>query len=167
MAINHFIDRANRVINTYQNYRQVISEVVVQNESVLLELQKSQILAGLNKNGEYFSPTYSQDNYFKSVEKANRYAAFKGEIGQGFLSIYKDLFPSKPFDVPDLRVVGVFQDSIYIKGNSASLEVGATYRDSEKINSKYGNTVLGENEISRMYFFYNYIVAGFYKKWNV
>lgn len=141
-----------------KNIRSTIFEVVSQNSEVLVELNRSQILQGRDNEGNLFSPGYSNDSYFKTPEKAQRYAAFKERLVSGHNSLIRyPLFMQKPADTPNLIVTGPFIDGLFINISSGEYMINSNYKDANKINDKYGGKVFNLSEPARNFFYENVI----------
>lgn len=104
---------------------------------VLLELQRDQMYAGLNAKGQYITPYYSQDPWFKSKESAARYAAWKARLNQRRPAPY---LPPRPEDVPNLIINGrLIYDRLRVQVGPYVLKVDLPGFD---VESKFG-PVLG------------------------
>src|ERR1041384_7595437 len=83
-----------------------VADSVDETKEAMIELNRKQLLRGLDNDGEYLSPKYSEDPYFKSKESAARYAAWKKRI--------EPEKTDRPEDVPNLYIIGTFHSSIKI-----------------------------------------------------
>jgi hypothetical protein len=87
-----------------------VADSVNETKDEMLNLNRMQLLRGLTKDGDYLSPKYSEDPFFKSKESAKRYAAWKKKI--------EPVKTDRPEDVPNLFIVGVFHGKIDVKANA-------------------------------------------------
>ena len=116
----------------------LVGDIIDGNSDKVAELNKKQLMAGKNNRGEFLSPKYSEDPWFKKPGAAKRYADWK-----------KRLFPDTPYDVPNLFIIGVYHNSISVKsiGNNARFNASASFASS--IAGKYNNTALGLDDDSK------------------
>jgi hypothetical protein len=109
-------------------------KILEDNTEWIANTNRQQLLAGLNNRGEYLSPKYSEDPWFKKPGAAERYARWK-----------KQLFPDgdRPEDVPNLIIVGVYHNAIEVRvtGQAVQYEDSASF--AAAVEAKYQNTVLG------------------------
>lgn len=160
LGLEGFINRVSRAQAAVQDYPAIIADIVSENESVLLQLNKDQMLSGVDANEKYFTPTYTADPYFNSVEKAVNYMNFK----ERFRYIYDNrikygLFPPKPADIPNLIIVGTFMNSMFITSSGNAFTIGATYMESDSIERKYGKP-FGISPLSAQWFWQNFLLPG-------
>lgn len=87
-----------------------VADSVNETKEAMLSLNRMQLLRGLNKDGEYLSPKYSEDPFFKTKESAKRYSAWKKKI--------EPIKTDRPEDVPNLYIVGVFHGEIDVNANA-------------------------------------------------
>lgn len=87
-----------------------VADSVNETKEAMLSLNRMQLLRGLTSEGEYLSPKYSEDPFFKSKESAKRYAQWKKKI--------EPVKTDRPEDVPNLYIVGVFHGSIDVNANA-------------------------------------------------
>lgn len=130
------------------------------NKDVLLSLQKDQFLAGQNSKGSDLSPSYLEDDYFKSPQKAQNYARWKESHAERYNSLISvpGLFPPKNWMIPNLIVTGVFYDGLFINIGKKEFEVSSSARMTSGITSKFGADTFGLNLVSRTYFWNNYLL---------
>lgn len=119
---------------------QTVSEGVAATEEQILFLNRQQLLRGLDKYGNYLSPKYSEDPYFKSPESARRYAEWKSRI---------EPHTDKPFDVPNLFITGRYHSTIDVTVKDASIETMASDPNAASIESKFSNDIYGLNPESK------------------
>lgn len=164
-------DTLNRLVaahNLLRNLNGVVTEVMVDNKDVLLSLQKDQFLAGQNSKGSDLSPSYLEDDYFTSPQKAQNYARWKESHAERHNSLISvpGLFPAKNWMVPNLIVTGVFYSGLFINIGQTEFELGSSARMTPGITSKFGADTFGLNLISRTYFWNNYLVPVLIKYLN-
>lgn len=161
MRLGIYIDRINNIRSNISNVGYVINEIIKDNSATLLELNKDQILSGVDSDESYFAPTYIADSYFKSTQKAINYMNWKERNKDKYNSrITHNLFSPKPADIPNLIVVGTFQNNMYVTTNGSTFTIGSTYNQSGNIESKYNNKVFGINNSSRDWFWKNVLLPG-------
>lgn len=112
------------------NLTEIAKEVITQNASEVGDLNRDQLYRGLDANGNYLSPKYSEDPFFKSRESALRYAQWKKQITP---------HPDRPLDVPNLFITGRFHysRSVEIQGNKVTFP--SDDPNAGKIKSKFKN----------------------------
>ena len=114
--------------------------------NILLELQRDQMYAGLDARGQYITPRYSQDSWFKSKESAARYAAWKASLRQRRPAPY---LPPRPEDVPNLIITGtLIYDRLQLRVNPWAVRVDLPGFD---VTGKYG-PVLGFSPVVLDYY---------------
>jgi len=104
------------------DFGQELQEIVADSAESLVELQRQQMLEGRGEDGEFIRPFYSENPYFKSVEAAARYAAWKQKITPN---------PKRPLDVPNLFIDGTLHKSLFAKveDKTFSILAGASFGD--------------------------------------
>jgi len=130
--------------------QQIVEKAAKKHKNLAEETIKNQLYAGKTGSGDYLNPKYSQDPFFKSEKSARKYAGFKKGLN---IRNKSDLFPEKPFDVPDLIVSGsLFYDTINanIANEEIRLTAGGIY---QKLKAKYGSDILEYNEISEKFLY--------------
>lgn len=93
-------------------------------------LNRQQLYDGLDQDGRYLSPRYSEDPFFKSSEDAFRYAEWKQQITPN---------PNRPFDVPNLFINGQFHYSRQLRIVDKRLVFESDDHNSPDIVRKYKN----------------------------
>lgn len=119
-----------------ERFIEMQGDSIVEEKAAVLDVIRDQLLEGKDSTGEYLTPRYSEDPYFKKPGAAQRYASWK-----------KRLFPGdRPEDVPNLIITGVFHDAINldVSGNVISYSNNASFGPS--VLDKYGSGLLGLNE---------------------
>lgn len=99
--------------------------IVKEHVDAIPDLQREQMLRGIDNEGNYIRPFYSESPYFKTPEAARNYAAWKEKISPK---------TDRPADVPNLYINGYYQ-----RGIGADIS-GSAYR----ITS--GSKIAGEVE---------------------
>ena len=112
--------------------------ILDQNLDKLRELNLAQLMQGKNNKGELLSPKHSDNPYFKTPEAGLRYAAWK-----------QRLFPETPFNIANLKITGVYHESISFSrhGDVVSSDASASFAGS--IEQTFNGTPLGLDEDSK------------------
>jgi hypothetical protein len=112
----------------------VAGSVIDGNLEKLKALNIGQMMKGKNNKGEFFSPTHSDNPFFKSPEAGLAYARFK-----------QRLFPDSPFNIANFRITGYYHETVSFsrRGNVVAAESNASFAD--KIQSEFKDTTLGLN----------------------
>lgn len=120
------------------NLKEEAGFIIDQNLDKLKALNIGQMMQGKSNKGVLFSPTHSDNPFFKSPEKGLAYARFK-----------QRLFPDSPFNIANFRITGYYQDGISFsrRGETVSAESNATFAD--KIQTEFNDSTLGLNENSK------------------
>lgn len=98
------------------------------------ELNKAQLFAGKNKDGQDLSPTYLNDPYFKTREAAQRYSDWKDKITPNGL---------RTPGVPNLFINGTYYNSWQTRIAGGRIETQASYERAKSIEDKFSNDVYG------------------------
>lgn len=148
---------------------EVAAKVAAREKSVLLDLNRDQLLSGRNAEGSLLSPDYLTDSYFDTRERAEAYAKRKDSLLDGHNSLirHRGLYPGKPRNTPNLIVTGPFQDGMHILVSGRDYEIDSSYRDAGNIKRKYDNRVFGFAPPSVEYFFNEYIRAEVQKELGI
>ncbi len=111
----------------------VIDSIIMDNESMILEMNRNQLYDGLNNEGKEIRPLYSQDPYFKTPASAQAYIRWKQRITPN---------NKRNPDVPNLYINGHFYSllQLYRLGEKIVIKGNASFSDD--IDSKYNN-ILG------------------------
>lgn len=158
MSLGSYIRVLQYARDGARNINSTVYECIQENEEVLLELNRSQILQGRDSDGELFSPTYEQDPYFTSPEKGANYGRWKERIRPEADSlIYTPLFSAKPAGVPNLFVTGPFVSGMFITTGTTSFVIDSSYFKSGDINSKYKGKVFGLTQAAIDFFYRNFL----------
>lgn len=133
----------------YQNARtlqdgltsgEIVRNVLVDHQRDIIDLQQYQLLQGKASNGEDLHPFYSEDiqpqGYFKSVESAKRYAAWKGTINYPRQA-------QRNADAPNLYINGKFHSELRVSFGSREMVIDGSSSYSRGIIDKYGLNKFG------------------------
>jgi hypothetical protein len=113
---------------------ETVSECVEVTREQMLYYNRLQLLHGLDQEGNYLSPKYSEDPYFKSPESAKRYAEWKSRI---------EPKTDKPFDVPNLYITGRYHESIEIDVEPSKYVISSSDPNAASIENKFTQKVYG------------------------
>jgi len=130
-----------RLLNNLKSYNpaKLIEDIVGQKLDYITSLQKDQLNAGLDGDGEKFTLKYSEDPYFKTPAAGRRYGAWKMAMNKGT----SNLFPVRDIDTPNLSINGnLFHNHIISRTGSGKLIIDAASPIMSKLEGKYGK-VLG------------------------
>jgi hypothetical protein len=147
--------------NAYNSIPDAVAETVQRTSDVLLDLNKDQLLAGRDADGNVLNTGYLQDPYFLTQKMAMSYLRKKirldGAHRERISFPGAHLFPEKHVNTPNLIITGAFQDSMFIKTTKDSYSIGATYEDADAISAKYNHRIYGEAPQSKTFYYFNYI----------
>lgn len=123
-----------------------VGPIIDQNLERLTLLNLKQLKQGKNNRGELLSPKHSENPFFKTPQAAANYAAWKHRLN-----------PDAPYDVPDLKITGVYWDSISFerRGNTVTADASAPFAG--KIAQTFNGTPLGLDDDSHQEAYYNII----------
>ena len=112
-----------------------IRQVVSNHQRDIIDLQQYQLLQGKASDGEDLRPYYTEDlkpsGYFKSVESAKRYAAWKGTISYPRQA-------ERNGDAPNLYINGKFHGELQVSFGSRDMVIDGSTSYSRGIVDKYG-----------------------------
>jgi len=151
---------AERYMKAYAALPDAIANTVQKSQDDLLSLNRDQLLQGRDTDGDLLSPTYLQDTYFSSVEKAANYMKMKYKLESGHKQsmAHPDQYGDKPPDVPNLLVTGtMFFNHFFIRVTKEAYTIGSTGEAAPDIEQKYNNRVYGLAPRSKEYYYYQYI----------
>jgi len=143
----------------YNALHDTISGVVQQNQDVLINLNRDQLLQGRDASGQLFNPTYTQDPFFKTKEKAQRYLKKKKNLESEHRArlSFSELYGRKPDDVPNLLVTGAwFFNHFFINTTKNEYTINSNGLVASDIAQKYPH-VYGIAPKSAEWFYFNYI----------
>lgn len=163
MTIGQMLNKAQKF---ERGFKKKIAQTLRENKKVVLDLQKSQLLSGIDAEGQPLTPTYTSDPFFKSPEAAERYKKrkeAKEPIHDG-LKRY-DIFGRKGSDTPNLIYTGKFHKSLRVEVGEDSLRIHGTWSKAPNIENKY-RTATGLNKTSFKYIWDNYAKPDLIDYWN-
>lgn len=101
----------------------IAGDIIDQNLDKLRDLNLDQLMHGQNNIGEMLAPRHSESTWFKKPGAAARYATWKHNLN-----------PLAPYDIPDLRITGVYHESISFtrRGEIVAAEASASFAPSIK-----------------------------------
>lgn len=123
------IDRLSRV-DPQTALENAVNKTIAKYE----ELNKAQLYAGKNKDGQDLSPKYIDDPYFKTREAAVRYSNWKDKITPNSL---------RTPGVPNLFIIGTYYNSWKTRVAGTRIEIEATSDNAKSIEDKFSNDVYG------------------------
>lgn len=133
-----------------------IAEILNSDIDLLEELQKDQLYAGQNADGNSLTPSYYADPFFKNPISAAKYAAYKEKLN---VRLHNPIFKKKDFETPNLIVTGTLvYDTIFAKVNGvSSFTIDANSPIYGKLMSKYKDP-FGLNKVAWDWYTENYLV---------
>lgn len=108
-----------------------VQEILNNNPGLIADHIRSQLFRGRAASGEYISPKYSEDSYFKSRAAAERYASFKQQTTP---------HPDRPRDVPNLYINGFFHSGITAKVYNGKIYYDNRVSNAASVESHYGGS---------------------------
>jgi hypothetical protein len=118
--------------------RKAVIETFEETAEVIADYNREQLLQGRDSEGNFLSPKYSEDPFFKSPESAKRYAEWKASI---------EPKRDKPFDVPNLYITGKFHNTIKVDVDSENLKFHSDDSNAKSIEMKFNrDKVYGLND---------------------
>lgn len=149
------------------------------NKSVVYDAVHEQLYSGQDGDGNYLSPTYTEDDYFRNRKRpwmhyddetgktyigAEGYREWKHDITPPVAGAMLGL-PPRPVDVPNLWIDGTFYRSITVRRQGDSLVVNS--EDGAAIVAKYGDRILNMGPVAVEYFTTTYMlpaIGSFFKE---
>lgn len=163
MTINEMLSKVKRFERVFEK---TLSQTCRQNKYVLLQLQKEQLLSGLDSHGDRLTPTYSNDTYFLTTESRQRYIDKKVSLESEHESQKRyNIFPKKSSDTPNLTVTNRFHDSLRCTVTTDTIKITSNWSRAPRIEEKYP-TALGINNTSFYYFWEMFLLPDLIDKWN-
>lgn len=161
------IEAHKRVKKFERTWRRKCAQIFKENKGIILELQKSQLLSGRDKNLNLLSPAYNIDPFFKTPFSAKTYITKKILLESQHERLKKyNLFGMKPTLTPNLRVTGEFQNMLKVEVDSnGTLSINSTWSRAPKVIQKYP-TALGLSNTAFAYFWNKYVVPDLQDYWN-
>lgn len=130
------VHELQRRLNRFQLLSE-LADSVKETQNVIVDYNREQLLMGVDSGGNYLSPKYSEDPYFKSPESAKRYAEWKSRI---------EPKRDKPFDVPNLFITGRFHSGIDINVSKTEIDVFSHDANAGSIEAKFSTSIYGMND---------------------
>jgi hypothetical protein len=140
-----------------------------ENSRYFSQAVREQLYSGLNGAGEYLSPTYEEDPYFKTVDwhqdwegvtytGAEGYKEWKMVVSPPERSEELKL-PPRPASVPNLFIDGTFYNTIENVKVGDGVSVVASGGDAPMIVAKYGAVILDITDVAIEHFNTNYTIS--------
>lgn len=118
----------------------IIRDVLEPHGNEIVDLQRTQLLAGKGSDGQDIHPFYTEDlkpkGYFRTRESAQRYAGWKQTIS------YPKSVQRNP-DAPNLYITGVFHNDLNVAFNPDTVAIVPDTAYAANIMAKYGMNVFG------------------------
>lgn len=159
-------DMLNKAKRFERGWKSRLSKTLRRNKDVLLDLQKSQLLTGKDKNLTNLMPSYANDPFFKTSQGREKYIILKAlkEAQHNQLRRY-NIFGTKDNLTPNLIVTGSYHKGLRIKVNDEEIEIVGTWSRSKNIEGKYP-TALGLSDTAFKYFWDRYARRDLLDYWN-
>lgn len=140
-SINTILNKVKRFERGWINR---LSQTLNENKNVVLQLNKEQLLSGIGSDGNPLSPTYNQDDFFKTQEGRDRYLEQKKgkEANPKYNSLYRkvyNLYGTRDVQTPNLIVTGKYHKSLKVTVKKKSFLVKGTWSKAKNIENKYPN----------------------------
>lgn len=134
--INNLIKKLNAFELFMSN---IVKSVISENRDDIVQQIRDQLWNGKNGDDENISPSYSEDNFFKTREAAVKYVKWKTKITHN---------SKRDPDSPNLYINGKFHKSLYADVRDHDMEIKSNWSEGEnKIIPKYGkNTFALQDE---------------------
>ena len=139
-------DKLESVIDAiYNGLSESVLQCVDAHKDIVVTNITEQLYSGIDGNGEFLSPTYDDDPYFKEEgpwHGANyAYKKWKQKITPPVRSLRLNL-PPRPVNVPNLFITGTFHGSIKAARIGDVIRVyTAGFNDGPLIEQKYGEAI--------------------------
>lgn len=151
-------DAARKAQALKNDYVKVVALSMRTNAPLVLDLQKTQLLSGVDKHGNLLTPSYSDDSYFVSPDGAKNYEKKKAELEEYYESLKFDstLFPKKPSGTPNLIKASTvekarFQPGLTLSVGADEYTIESTWVKAPRVEFKFPSA-LGINPTSFTYF---------------
>lgn len=113
------------------------SEVVRENDNVLIDMNTEKLKHGKTSTGDSISPEYASDDY--------------AEMKQ-------DMNPRPGFGIPDLFLEGDFQGGFFVEEMEGGWDIDSKDEKRNKLAAKYGEEIFGNTEEDEQEFNKEYIL---------
>lgn len=144
MDIKSMLNKAKRL---ERGYLGVIAQALRENKAEVLEMQKSQLLSGVDSEEKPLRPTYDQDPFFKTDEGRKKYIKLKQETQSKHDQLRKyNIFGNKDSLTPNLIVTGSYHKGLRTEVSKGTITIIGTWSRSPNIERKYP-TALGLTSI--------------------
>lgn len=120
--------------------RQEVIESLMDTKREIVRLNQNQLLRGRDSLGNYLSPKYSEDPYFKNPGAWERYAKWKAHI---------DKQTDKPFDVSNLYITGRFHRNFGVEITRSEYSIFSQDANAGKIEAKFTDKIYGMDPESK------------------
>lgn len=132
------------------NLIQQIQVLMEEDEPLLLDLQKDQLFAGQDAEGNSLRPSYLEDPYFSSRKEAQAYSDWKDTMSQRDAN---PIFLKRPSGTPNLIITGAwFYDTLIADMQKDTLVMRSDSFLIGKLEAKYGQYLLGLNKTALRYY---------------
>lgn len=112
--------------------------IITDNVSKIADIQRDQLMKGLDSDGKPLAPKHSQNPYFKKEGAAKRYADWKAKK-----------FPETPYDTPNLIITGLYHSEIKIEVQGNKIRYFNTAPFAGSVTSTFKDKQLGLNNESK------------------
>lgn len=126
-------DYLNNAIKAKEMIPDIIDGIIFDNEEMILDMNRQQMMDGQNNEGVEIRPLYSQDPYFKTPASAQAYISWKQIITPN---------TKRNPDVPNLFIDGTFHRSLQLFRVGPKIMIKGNASFADNIDSKF-NDVLG------------------------
>lgn len=132
------IAEANRRLKAF-DIRNRIIKILQADERFLKQLNQDQLYKGKRSDGQNIRPVYASDSY----------ARHKNAITPS---------PERGLYTPNLYLTSKFYNSIYVRVDNNSIEIGSNDEIGIKLEEKYTSLIFGLNEESKQFYIENYLL---------
>ena len=137
-------------------FEENVLKCMEENNALVGDLVREQLYCGVDGNGEYLSPSYDNDPYFKEEGpwkgRAQAYKLWKYEITPPMVGLRTSIH-ARPYDIPNLFIDGTFHDSIKAKLMKDGLDIYTSgFEDGPTIERKYGDNIFNLTDDSKDFF---------------
>lgn len=145
------LDNLKRKIEALEDFdwERELYDIILRHAAEAEELQRDQMQRGLDADGEYIRPFYSENPYFKTRKQARDYAEWKQRISPG---------SDRPMDVPNLFINGFYQYSLHLQVSGTKYDFASDVAEklANEIESVHKN-VIGLNPEYRQQFYFRIV----------
>lgn len=175
----------NRLKKLKANHVAVAAKTLQENRSVILSLQRDQLLSGIDRDGKALHPTYQADPFFNKTLPTNTrkrkrfatksnletYVKYKRSVSAKHKALIRyKLFSQKGEDTPNLIFAPSLQASKFQKGlrvrvNKNELHIHSNWNKAKSVEGKYP-TALGLHKDSVTYLYNKFIIPDLVEYFN-